>query len=176
MRRRPRSRSRPWSRSRSRRASTSYAAEVFGCAAVVERLVLPPSVDGELPEDPDAAQEFAAEHPDLVVVNGVANQYDHAPLTVRVGKRVRVWVLDVGPNRPTSFHVVGGQFDTTYAEGAYLLRRGDGGAQSLGLQPAQGGFVELTFPEPGDYPFVSHLMIDAERGAHGLFRVTPSGH
>ena len=26
-------------------------------------------------------------------------------------------------------------------------------------------FVELTFPEPGDYPFVSHLMIDAERGA-----------
>ena len=116
--------------------------------------------------------KLAAEDPDLVVFNGFADQYDHAPLAARVGERVRVWVLDAGPNRPTSFHVVGGQFDTTYAEGAYLLRRGEGGAQSLGLQAAQGGFVELTFPEPGDYPFVSHLMIDAERGAHGLFRVS----
>ena len=114
-----------------------------------------------------------AEDPDLVVFNGFANQYDHTPLTAHVGERVRVWVLDAGPNRPTSFHVVGGQFDTTYAEGAYLLRRGEGGSQSLGLQAAQGGFVELTFPEPGEYPFVSHLMVDAERGAHGLFRVTP---
>ena len=26
--------------------------------------------------------------------------------------------------------------------------------------------------EPGRYPFVSHVMVDAERGAHGLFRVT----
>jgi nitrite reductase (NO-forming) len=116
--------------------------------------------------------KLAAEDPDLVVFNGYANQYDHAPLSARVGERVRVWVLDAGPDRPTSFHVVGAQFDTTYSEGAYLLRGGLGGAQSLGLQPAQGGFVELTFPEPGDYPFVSHLMIDAERGAHGLFRVT----
>ena len=117
--------------------------------------------------------KLAAEDPDLVVFNGFANQYDHAPLTACVGERVRVWVLDAGPNRSTSFHVVGAQFDTTYSEGSYLLRRGPGGAQSLGLQAAQGGFVELTFPEPGDYPFVSHLMIDAERGAHGMFRVTP---
>ncbi|GAB3260411.1 multicopper oxidase domain-containing protein [Nocardioides dilutus] len=115
--------------------------------------------------------KLGAEDPDLVVFNGYAAQYDHGPLTARVGERVRVWVLDAGPNRPTSFHVVGGQFDTTYAEGTYLLRPGTGGAQSLALQAAQGGFVELTFPEPGDYPFVSHLMIDAERGAHGLFRV-----
>jgi len=119
------------------------------------------------------ATELAAGRPDLVVFNGYADQYDHAPLTARVGERVRVWVLDAGPDRPSSFHVVGGQFDTVYAEGAYLLRRGPGGAQSLGLLPAQGGFVELAFPEAGEYPFVSHLMIDAERGAHGLFRVAP---
>ncbi|WP_028927880.1 hypothetical protein [Pseudonocardia acaciae] len=41
------------------------------------------------------------------------------------------------------------------------------------LAPAQGGFVELTFPEPGHYPFVSHVMLDAERGAHGTLAVTP---
>jgi nitrite reductase (NO-forming) len=35
--------------------------------------------------------------------------------------------------------------------------------------------VELAFPEAGHYPFVSHVMVDAERGAHGILRVTPSG-
>ncbi len=42
----------------------------------------------------------------------------------------------------------------------------------LGLFPAQGGFVELTFPQAGHYPFVSHIMSDAERGAHGIIHVT----
>ncbi|MGZ4579097.1 MAG: multicopper oxidase domain-containing protein [Nocardioidaceae bacterium] len=112
------------------------------------------------------------EKPDAEVFNGYANQYDHDPLTAKVGDRVRVWVLDAGPSRWTAFHVVGTQFDTTYSEGAYLLHCGDGGAQVLPLAPAQGGFVEMTFPEPGHYPFVSHSMVDAERGAHGLFDVT----
>ncbi len=123
------------------------------------------------------ADAVSAEQPDLVVFNGIANQYDHAQLAAKVGERVRIWVLDAGPNRPTSFHIVGGQFDTVYAEGAYTLRGPDaaatqGGSQALGLQPAQGGFVELTFPEAGHYPLVSHIMVDAERGAHGIMRVT----
>jgi len=42
----------------------------------------------------------------------------------------------------------------------------------MALAPAQGGFVELTFPQAGNYPFVSHYMVDAERGAHGVFKVT----
>lgn len=116
---------------------------------------------------------IATRNPDLVTFNGYANQYDHEPLPARVGERVRVWVLDAGIERPSSFHVIGGQFDTVWAEGAYLLNRSETtGSQALGLQVAQGGFVELTFPEPGSYPFVSHYMIDAERGAHGLFAVT----
>lgn len=46
-----------------------------------------------------------------------------------------------------------------------------GGAQTLGLQPAQGGFVELVPAEAGHYPFISHRMVDAERGAHGILEV-----
>ncbi len=125
------------------------------------------------------ADTVMAEQPDLVVFNGIANQYDQAPFTAKVGERVRFWVLDVGPNRATSFHIVGGQFDTSYMEGVYSLRRGKGafgettaGSQALGLQAAQGGFVELTFPEAGHYPVVSHVMVDAERGAHGIVKVT----
>ncbi|WP_336708589.1 multicopper oxidase domain-containing protein [Oerskovia sp. USHLN155] len=118
---------------------------------------------------------LATGEPDVVAFNGYANQYDAAPLPARVGERVRVWVLPAGPNQGTSFHVVGGQFDTVYSEGAYRLRPGNaeaGGSQVLGLAVAQGGFVEMAFPEAGRYPFVSHVMIDAERGAHGLFAVT----
>lgn len=106
--------------------------------------------------------------------NGVADQYVQHPLTATVGERVRFWVLNAGPNRPSSFHVIGGQFDTVWFEGGYQLGpRAEGtGSQALGLQPAQGGFVELTFPEAGRYPFVSHVMVDAERGARGVVEVT----
>jgi nitrite reductase (NO-forming) len=124
--------------------------------------------------------KLLAERPDGVVFNGHATQYRHRPLPARAGERVRLWVLDAGPNRASSFHVVGGQYDTVYSEGAYLLggpggAGGDptGGAQVLALQPAQGGFVELVLPEAGTYPFVSHRMVDAERGAAGLLAVTP---
>ena len=121
--------------------------------------------------------KVAAEKPDAVVFIGFANQYDHDALPARLGERVRLWVLDAGPNRASSFHVVGSQFDTVFLEGSYLTRPGSpatvGGAQALALQPGQGGFVELAFPEAGHYPFVSHVMVDAERGAHGIVRVTP---
>jgi hypothetical protein len=49
-----------------------WPAEVFGCAAVVERLVLPPTADGQLPEDPGAAERYAADHPDHQDVRIVA--------------------------------------------------------------------------------------------------------
>ena len=77
------------------------------------------------------ADKVFAERPDLVVFNGYADQYRHSPLAARVGERVRFWVVDAGPNRPSAFHVVGGQFDTVYlwrapaccAEGIRAARR-----------------------------------------------------
>ncbi|HVQ18617.1 MAG TPA: multicopper oxidase domain-containing protein [Actinomycetes bacterium] len=117
-------------------------------------------------------EKVMSDQPDTVVFNGYPNQYDQRPLRARVGERVRAWVLAAGPNRGSSFHVVGTQFDKVYLEGAYLLKGGSGGSQSLGLATAQGGFVEMKFPEPGNYPLVSHSLVDAERGAHGHFSVT----
>lgn len=43
--------------------SIAWPPDVAGCAAVVERLVLPPEVDAEIPEDAAAAEEFARNHP-----------------------------------------------------------------------------------------------------------------
>jgi len=45
---------------------------VAGCAAVVERLVLPPDADQQIPEDPASAEEFARDHPDRQEVRIVA--------------------------------------------------------------------------------------------------------
>jgi nitrite reductase (NO-forming) len=107
--------------------------------------------------------------PDAVVFNGYYDQYNFAPLEVQAGQRVRIWVLDVGPNEISAFHVIGAQFDTVYKEGAYLLQPGPerGGSQALDLAPSQGGFVEFTVPEKGMYAFVSHKFNDASRGALG---------
>jgi hypothetical protein len=45
---------------------------VAGCAAVIERLVLPPGTDDEIPDDPTSAELFAREHPDRQEVRMVA--------------------------------------------------------------------------------------------------------
>lgn len=142
-----------------------------GLSAVDRELVLVQSEvylgkDGRIPE---LAPLQSADY-DLVTFNGYADQYTRAPIRVRAGERIRVWVVDAGPNASSAFHVVGTQFDTVYREGAYTLRPDDGtgAAQVLDLAPAQGGFVEFTLPEPGRYPLVSHRLADADRGASGL--------
>lgn len=45
-------------------AGVAWGPEVAGCAAVVERLVLPPDADDAIPDDPAEAATYAAEHPD----------------------------------------------------------------------------------------------------------------
>ncbi|MDI6911289.1 PPA1309 family protein [Nocardioides sp.] len=52
--------------------SIVWPPEVAGCAAVVERLVLPPDADPLIPADPASAEEFAREHPDRQDVRIVA--------------------------------------------------------------------------------------------------------
>ena len=45
---------------------------VDGCAAVIERLMIPAEVESEVPSDPEAAQAFVAEHPERREVRLVA--------------------------------------------------------------------------------------------------------
>jgi len=112
---------------------------------------------------------------DAALFNGYPDQYVHAPLTARVGERVRWWVVVAGPGEGTAFHIVGAQFDTVFKEGAYLLRRGNaerGASQVLDLAAAQGGFVEQVFTEPGRYSLVDHDLRRGESGARGIVEVT----
>lgn len=71
-----------------------------------------------------------------VTLNGVAAQYVKNPLMAKPGDRVRIYVLNVGPNDTSSFHVVGTIFDRVWLDGnpANLLR----GMQTVLLGQAMG--------------------------------------
>jgi len=114
----------------------------------------------------------AAPSPDFVVFNGVASQYKDHPIAVKANDRIRVFVLDAGPNIDSSFHVVGTIFDTVHKEGVSLLKgNAEGwGSQAVDLSPAQGAIVEFQIPENGSYAFVTHAFNFVGLGAIGVFK------
>ncbi len=108
--------------------------------------------------------------PDFVVFNGVANQYKDHPIQVQPGERIRLFVLDVGPNESSSFHIVGTIFDTVISEGMALVKGNAGGwgSQAVDLSPAQAAIIELTVPESGMYVMVTHAFNFVGHGAVGV--------
>jgi nitrite reductase (NO-forming) len=115
--------------------------------------------------------------PDLVVFNGVANQYLDHPIAVGVDERIRVWIVNNGPSVDGSFHVVGTIFDTVVKEGVALApgNRGSWGSQAVDLAPAQGAYVEFELAEDGLYPIVTHAFNHVGAGALGLFKAGDGG-
>jgi nitrite reductase (NO-forming) len=109
---------------------------------------------------------------DFVVFNGIADQYKDNPIRVETGETVRAFVLNVGPNIDSSFHVVGTIFDDVIKEGIHLQRGNEGnwGSQAVDLAPAQGAIVEFHFAEDGLYPIVTHAFNFVAHGALGLFQ------
>jgi nitrite reductase (NO-forming) len=110
--------------------------------------------------------------PDFVMFNGVANQYKDQPIQIGTGQRVRIFLLDAGPNIDSSFHIVGTIFDTVTKEGIHLVRNnaGNWGSQAVDLSPAQGAIIEFQTAEDGLYPMVTHAFNFVGRGALGLFQ------
>ena len=121
------------------------------------------------------ASLLSALQPNAMAFNGVPFQYKAHPIQIKTNERVRVWVMDAGPNLATTFQGVGTQFDTVGREGAYVIRGGGSGGgwgQVLSLGAAEGGFVEFTPLEAGHYAFVNHALSLAEKGQTGVFEVT----
>jgi len=117
-----------------------------------------------------AKASSGAPAPDFVVFNGVKDQYKDHPLQVGTGKRVRIFVLDAGPNIDSSFHIVGTIFDTVTKEGIRLTpdNAGHYGSQAVDLAPAQAAIIEFQTAEDGLYPIVTHAFNFVGRGALGL--------
>jgi nitrite reductase (NO-forming) len=107
---------------------------------------------------------------DYVTFNGYANQYVENPIPVKVGEPIRIFVVNAGPNVWSSFHVVGGIFDATYANANPANKLV--GQQSVSIGPGDGACVELTLKEPGIYPAVNHAFGHAQHGAIALLQAS----
>jgi nitrite reductase (NO-forming) len=77
-------------------------------------------------------------------------------------------VVNAGPNRVSSFHVVGAIFDHVYLDASSVPTLN--GVQTVGVPVGGGAVFEVRLAEPGDYPFVSHAFADATKGAVGVLR------
>ncbi len=117
-------------------------------------------------------EKMTAERPDEVVFNGAAFQYRDHPLQVTADKRVRLYVINAGPDLTSSFHVIGAIFDKVYPDGdaAHALS----GVSTASIGPGAGSVFDLLLSEPGKYPFVDHDMAHATVGAIGVLEV-PGG-
>jgi nitrite reductase (NO-forming) len=107
-------------------------------------------------------------------VNGTVGALVDHPLLAKVGDKVRMYVLNVGPNEVSSFHVVGTLFDEVYMDGNPYNRMK--GMQTVMLPASGGAVVEFTVTEEGSYPIVTHQFNHATKGAVGVVKVTKDGH
>ena len=124
--------------------------------------------DGSYSVDPS---KLTTGIPDYVVFNGYANQYKSAPLTARAGQRIRIFIVDAGPTLFSAFHVIGTIFSDYYPDGNPANHMV--GNQTITVPPGGGAVVELTVPQAGLYPFVTHSFADVGKGALGVLKVTP---
>ena len=104
--------------------------------------------------------------PTHTVFNGVHNGMVKNPLAAKPGERVRIHVLNVGPSKTSSFHVVGTIFDRVWFEGNpdNQFR----GMQTVLLGSSNSATVEFMIPEEGSYIMVDHHFANASQGAIGL--------
>lgn len=117
------------------------------------------------------AQKMMQVMPDYVVFNGYDNQYKDKPLQAKAGQKIRLFIVNAGPSQFSAFHVIGGIFSDVYADGNPANHTV--GDQTITVPPGGGSVVELTIPDLGQYPFVSHSFSGASTGALGVINVTP---
>jgi nitrite reductase (NO-forming) len=117
------------------------------------------------------ATELDAGTPDYMVFNGYANQYKTSPIVAKAGERIRIFLVNAGPTLFSAFHVIGAIFSDTYADGNPANHMV--GNQTVTIPPGGGMVVELTIPQAGLYPFVTHSFADVGKGAVGILKVIP---
>lgn len=139
---------------------------------VQSEFYLSPNVGPDKPRTLDW-QKLLGLAPDHIVFNGRASQYATHPIDVRPSELVRLYLVNAGPNRISSFHVVGGIFERVFEDGSQANPLV--GVQTVNVPVGGGSIFEVRLREPGDYPFVTHAFADATKGAVGVLRALAPG-
>jgi nitrite reductase (NO-forming) len=116
-------------------------------------------------------RRMADELPQYYVFNGaVGSLMKEKRLTAKVGETVRIYFGVGGPNKVSSFHVIGEIFDKVYSEASLSTVKKD--VQTT-LVPAGGAtIVEFKVDYPGKYLLVDHALSRAAKGLAGVLEVT----
>ncbi len=109
--------------------------------------------------------------PNYVVFNGYANQYKDSPLAAKPNDKIRLFVVNAGPSQFSAFHVIGAIFSDVYVDGNPA--NPTVGQQTVTIPPGGGAVIELTIPDAGSYPFLTHSFASADMGAIGVLKVAP---
>ncbi|MBN6066379.1 nitrite reductase, copper-containing [Aggregatibacter actinomycetemcomitans] len=115
---------------------------------------------------PFSMQKAVDERPDYVLFNGKVDALtENNALKAKVGETVRLFVGNAGPNLISSFHLIGGVFDTVYVEGGSLTNHN---VQTTLIPSGSATIVESKLLAPGMYPFLDHSIFRAtEKGTIG---------
>ncbi|WP_048645861.1 copper-containing nitrite reductase [Nitratireductor soli] len=119
---------------------------------------------GQLTESYDKLMD---EQPEYYVFNGAAEALtgDNA-LKAKVGETVRIYFGVGGPNKTSSFHVIGEIFDKVYNLGSLT---GDvlPDVQTISVPPGGAAAVDFKVEVPGEYLLVDHALSRVNRGLIG---------
>jgi nitrite reductase (NO-forming) len=122
---------------------------------------------GEPGEATESYDALLAEQPEYYVFNGAANALtgDNA-LKAKVGETVRIYFGVGGPNKTSSFHVIGEIFDHVYGL-ASLTSTPITNVQTVAVPPGGATAVDFKVEVPGTYMLVDHALSRAARGLIG---------
>ncbi|MGA7839085.1 MAG: copper-containing nitrite reductase [Ignavibacteriaceae bacterium] len=113
-----------------------------------------------------------AENPTYVVFNGsVGALTNENALQAKVGDKVRIFVGNIGPNKISSFHIIGEIFDKVYDYGGKNVTQEN--VQTVLIPAGGAAIVEFTVKVPGTYLLVDHSIFRAfNKGALGMLKVS----
>ncbi len=124
-------------------------------------------------QEPDL-EKMSNELPDYYVFNGAVGALTKTrKLQAKVGETVRIYFGVGGPNKISSFHVIGEIFDKVYSEAA--LNTVKTNVQTTLVAPGGATIAELKVEHPGSYLLVDHALSRTGKGAVGVLEVTGEG-
>lgn len=126
-------------------------------------------VNSEIPGNMDE-EKGLREQPDFVVFNGrVQSLIDH-PLRSTLGDDVIIYFGNAGPNKISSFHIVGGIFETVWREGVLAsppIKYVQTTAVPAGCAAVIQVKSEKSSSEVGSYLLIDHSVFRVAKGAKG---------
>ncbi|RYG99527.1 MAG: nitrite reductase, copper-containing [Alphaproteobacteria bacterium] len=117
---------------------------------------------------PDRASD---ELPTFYTFNGAVGALTKEfKLTAKVGETVRIYFGVGGPNKVSSFHVIGEIFDKVYSEGSVSSVKKD--VQTTLVAPGGATITEFKVQYPGKYLLVDHALSRVGKGLAGVLEVS----